>query len=133
MRKSVYRGKDSETGDWIYGNYFYCRHSLSHFILTNLFFDADVSDLTLVEWHEVEGGTVGQSIGHKDLTGRDLYEDDIVEDIKGRRMMVVWNDDGWQFKAMAKTNFIYAPIRLWFSSTRPAPTLIGNAWDNPEM
>ena len=83
--------------------------------------------------YDVVPKTVGQHIGYSDLNDVDIYDGDILRDEYDRTLLVVWRNGGFCFKALMKTNFIYAnDIDEWFYSGCKFPAIIGNIYDGGE-
>ena len=90
-----FRGKDIETGKWVYG--FYVRledtfrkpiegkERITNRIYTG-FADSCVAQTTGYEysgdWYEVAPDSIGQFTGMKDIKGREIFEGDIINYIR---------------------------------------------------
>ena len=90
---------------------------------------------------------VEEWIGRKDVTGNEIFENDIVLDSFHRIMLVEYSDhfSRFQFKFLrwsdekenkeAQNNFITADLFSWFIDIgkRELPKIIGSATSNPEL
>lgn len=72
--------------------------------------------------------------GLLDKNGKEIYEGDILTDCYKRILEVVWRNNGFQFKSLCQTNFLYAEMNHWFSfDFADKPEVIGNIYENPEL
>lgn len=65
-----FRAKRIDTGEWVYG--FYMSIAGTHKILS-----ANADSASGATYYDVDASTVGQYTGLSDITGREIYEDDI--------------------------------------------------------
>lgn len=126
MRTIKFRGKNIETGEWVYGFYTqggYIREDgttkVRHIIHSDILYD-------------VEENTIGQYTGLQDKNGVEIYEGDILAKRNERdKYVIVWNEYYSQFQGMWRKNpltavNIYSMISLGYK-------VIGNIYDNPEL
>jgi len=121
MREIKFRGKTNQ-GNWIYGDLI---HSLNNKVYIR---NKDIFDEVLPE-------TVGQFIGIKDVEGKEIYEEDIVQktsieyDYKGNEHKTEWLG----VVKYITPKFIYKGVdSFYLAGTRPFK-VIGNIYDNPEL
>lgn len=130
MRKIKFRGKRTDTGEWVYGNLL--QDSGLCFIVKN------IEELREKPFNEclVNPDTVGQYTGRNDRNGKDVYEGDIAlmdysafnTGKDGQTYAVVrWIDDRAAFMWDAGLNY-YADMR-----NADNVGICGNIHDNPEL
>lgn len=123
MRQIKFRGKDIETGEWIYGHFF---QRLGHYpaIVEPRPRDGKVMYYEIA----VEDNTVGQFTGLYDKNGQEIYEGDIVtfdNHLQGISQ-VVYDYAGF----MVESQNYSTAIR--YSMTNHI-VVVGNIHDNPEL
>lgn len=123
MRTIKFRGKDIETGEWIYGHFF---QRLGHYpaIVEPRPRDGKVMYYEIA----VEDTTVGQFTGLLDKNGKEIYEGDIVtfdNHLQGISQIVY---DYAGFDADSK-NYRTALRPMLNNHMR----VVGNIHDNPEL
>lgn len=90
-------------------------------------------DVTYSGW-DTYTTDIMQYIGYADINKVDIYEDDILKDLFNRILLVERRRGGFCFKAITKTNFVWArEIDQWFEYDSPRPLIIGNVHDNPDL
>jgi uncharacterized phage protein (TIGR01671 family) len=144
MREIKFRGKRTDTGQWVYGDYFkapltdensglppeagwfFLCGEIRHCISQNgVAFTVDPS-------------TVGQYTGLKDKTEQEIYEGDIMDMSFYGVVIIVWNEEicSFQFayEGMAKGTAIGGRItNTLFDHEALKFKVIGNIHDNPEL
>ncbi len=78
--------------------------------------------------------TLGVYSTYNDVDDIEIYEGDIVEDNYGRSLEIVWYKGRLQFKALTKTNFIYADMEEWFEEgIKLGVKIVGNIYGVEEL
>ena len=145
MREILFRGKHIATGAWEYGFYVHIpnmRGEDKHLIQT---LDED-GDMGLI--HSVNPATVGQCTGLTDKNGKRIFEGDILQ-FGGRRLMVWWNGEAFQWQAKTVAGYDYIPYEVsdtdWTNVDlgviyseipilgKMTTEVIGNIHDHPEL
>lgn len=132
MRTIKFRGKDIETGEWIYGHFF---QRLGHYpaIVEPRPRDGKVMYYEIA----VEDTTVGQFTGLLDKNDNEIYEGDIIgchnPDIKH---LIFYNEKQGRFMAALNgdiDNVFVGVCGLDDSRWNASKEVIGNIHDNPEL
>lgn len=128
MREILFRGKRSDTGDWVQGFYIQKPNPFSE--------DGKPIRHCIIDLppfgYDVDPETVGQFTGLCDKNGNRIFEGDVVvietdciPSFMLNRYVFVWDDDQTAYKLL-KDNTIYdLPMGRM--------EIIGNIYDNPEL
>mgnify|MGYP005970822713 FL=1 len=122
-RETLFRGKQLNNGEWVYGSYWYSHRSntYQHFV----FDDGNV-------WVGVEPDTVGQFTGLTDKNGVKIFDGDVIEYTDGCNDWlgaVKYASDDAQFVA----RFIGGDVESFDNLYIGDCEVIGNIYDNPEL
>ena len=128
MREIKFRGKDRNTGEWFYGNY-YDKDTKGNTHICNQYKGSLV----------IAPETVGQFTGLYDKNGKEIYDGDICRMETGRcshfvYMSVEWNMESAAFGFRLKGETYIGcseAFRRWIAEGRVE--VIGNIHDNPEL
>lgn len=134
MREILFRGKDCETREWLTG-YFVQQKNFIGGIHSCIF--QNFSEENRWEMKRVRLETVGQYTGHKDDTGKRIFEGDIVNFTDGTS-----TESGfWETCCCGKVGYDEEEACFYVSNRLSAESwevldechIIGNIFDNPEL
>lgn len=137
MRTIKFRGKDIETGEWMYGFLQIFSKKFNSRLC--------VCSTSVTSWkdaliYQVLEKTVGQFTGLYDKNGKEIYEGDILvwgeNGCKSQPMVVMFKHgsfgytyiEDWFHSFAGNTNFTFNPL-----NTDVRFEIIGNIHDNPEL
>ena len=135
MREILFRGKQTDNGEWIEGAYspfhlnFGEREEKPHIIIISD--DEDIDGL----WCEVIPETVGQYTGLTDKNGKRIFEGDIVHCVSklDSADMVIIFECGQFRMILAEKYHEYQTNVGYYDINCFAKEVIGNIHDNPEL
>lgn len=126
MREIKFRGKDLETGEWVYGSLFQSLEQYPAIAKPKPTADGKLFYCLTV----VDADTVGQYTGLKDRNGKDVWEGDLLRTPEGDIMVAEWRDAQIITRCVRPHNPRYINS-LTFAY--PISVVIGNIHDNPEL
>lgn len=125
MREILFRGRQADTGKWVYGYFF---EDIGAFI-------KERSSSVTTDTHLVEKASVGQYTGLKDRSGQKIFEGDILslpeEEYANIKLLVEFRDCGWKLRWHGDKNFNHE-LAAW-DGKRLNFKVVGNIHDNPEL
>lgn len=133
MRTIKFRGKEINTGEWVYG--FYTQGS---------FIDPNTGTETIRHiidngmLHDVVPETIGQFTGLKDKNGKEIYEGDVLKSRSIIHVVEYKEDEGafvGRFNRSARVTMLqpnYVPLLQWWIN-KYKKEVVGNIHDNPEL
>lgn len=125
IRKIVFRGKRTDTGEWVYGSLLQWKDGDA-----TICANESENNNVLIK-HDVNSDTVGQYTGKKDRNEKEIYEGDIIGGSNGSingyewpfKLLIKWNDERCEFNT---------PAWGYMDSTHYY-NVIGNIHDNPGL
>ena len=130
MREILFRGKRTDNGKWIYGNYCY-----AELIDKSGYEDLIIEQPADGETRRVIPKTVGQYTGLKDKNGKRIFEGDIVyckSRLDNANMVVIF--ECGQFRMVLSENYrSYQTNSGFYDINCFDKEVIGNIYDNPEL
>lgn len=127
MRKIMFRGKSVRTDNWFFGDLVW--YSGDEIPEIQGFDEQD-------QWQsiEVESETIGQYTGLKDRSGKEIYEDDVVNWAKDCKNYVVTFRDGMFYANVEHCNEgVYGGYPLWILCAESQCEIVGNIFDNKDL
>lgn len=127
MREILFRGKDRQTGKWVFGLPFYGNNGVIDGI--------EGKDDKL---YTIDPETLGEYTGLTDKNGNKVFEGDIIryEDVflgELANTCVRWGGGDGSYPAFDLTDHIYECNGLQVVCTENWGEVIGNCYDNPEI
>lgn len=120
MRGILFRGKNADNGEWVYG-YYWANELGNHFIRVT---EEDYN--YVLEDYEILSETVGEYTGLTDKNGKKIFEGDIIRSNSERGYIEYYPND-CAFDVVDDHGF------YWLISEMSNIEVIGNIHDNPEL
>lgn len=123
-REILFRGKDIETGEWLYGNFVKTPNHVY------------ISTCGEASPKKVEPETVGQYTGLTDMNGTKIFEDDIIQSYHHREPMgvavIYWQGSSFWCDLLSGSQFDGCDtLDEW--DCECGIEIIGNIFDNKDM
>lgn len=141
-REIKFRGKETETGKWVYGGLFKEPAPPQCFekTLEDKYWIVYPNPKYMPDWNlpyemvrtDVDKETIGQYTGLKDRNMKEIYEEDIVQ-IDMDRAYVKWNDKYGYFQLIPISDYYFDSDVIGQALEYADIEVIGNIYDNPEL
>ena len=128
MREILFRGKQMDNGDWVYGYYVH----IGPVSCQRAYIIPEYASALYV--NEVDPSTVGQYTGLKDKNGKRIFEGDVAKVLQGKDKDIAYvGFENGAFMLYPKTGNIYERTlwEYWYNDWDV--DVIGNITDNPEL
>ena len=151
MREIKFRGKEIESGKWVYGGLFKEPAPPQCFekTLKDKYWIVYPDPRYMPDWNlpykmvrtDVEKDTIGQYTGLKDKNGKEIYDGDIIH-INNNLLdefnyLIVWNEEYLRYYLFSidkkSINRLGGILEAHLGSMKDKIEIIGNKWDNPEL
>ena len=130
MREIKFRGKEENSGEWVYGfyeqgsfvNIVTGKDTVRHIIQSDFLYD-------------IAPDTLGQFSGLHDKNGKEIFEGDVVQWSKDNRKYVVKFRSGMFYASVEELNErIHGGFPLFVLCDEDQPcAIVGNIYDNPNI
>ena len=142
MREYKFRGKEIDTGKWVYGGLFKEPAPPQCFekTLEDKYWIVYPNPRYMPDWNlpyqmlrtDVNKETVGQFTGLHDKNGKEIYEGDILQmDIE--RAWVMWNEKYGYFELVPIGDYYFDSPVIGQAIEYTDATVIGNIYENKEL
>ena len=126
MREIKFRGKDLNTGEWVYGDLEIHRKDPRR-LIHSYNDDGDYN-----RQYDVDEETIGQFTGLQDKNGKDIYEGDIICFVDGlKRVNGEWIDNKHIY-VVEYSGAAFSGV-AGLSEVMDAVEVIGNIYDDPDL
>lgn len=139
MKEILYRAKDIDSGEWVYGNFVETDEEYSneptYAIIEKVCLHRYGGEYVDSGWHKVDVETRCEFTGLYDRLSHKIFDGDIIEDIyEHKKFIVAWDDMNACFALTIKngghTHYEYRDYEM---DDTHEMEVIGNIYDNPEL
>lgn len=139
QREILFRAKREMDGEWCYGNLCQFCYPSGEALKIELSIQevADQNDDSIGFYHhEIRIETIGQYTGKRDLSGKRIFEGDILKDVELEHFYhVIWNNygfklDNWDIRNSPEYRDYGIADEM---SDFDVMLIVGNIYDNPEL
>ena len=129
MREILFRGKDADNGEWVYGYYAHFKnmHDVKADIIYTGYADMYMGSI-LPECYDVNPKTIGQYTGLTDKNGTRIFEGDICWFYGGDYYSGLWEQN-----AIVAITDMTDDEQTHYLNNAEYCEVIGNIFDNPEL
>lgn len=130
MREILFRGKRTDTKEWVEGFYVHFVDSWKNCETHRIYLKSAETDCGdyYPDWYEVDPETVGQFTGLTDKNGKKIFEGDIIKRTF-EHIGTQYAEIGWAEKY---ASFKICPYKDWQYTDIKDCEKVGNIYDNPE-
>ena len=142
MREYKFRGKEIDTGKWVYGGLFKEPAPPQCFekTLEDKYWIVYPNPRYMPDWNlpfdmvrtDVDKNTIGQYTGLHDKNGREIYEGDILQ-IDIEKAWVMWNERYGYFELVPIGDYYFDSDVIGQALEYTKPEVIGNIYENKEL
>lgn len=142
MREYKFRGKEIDTGKWVYGGLFKEPAPPQCFekTLEDKYWIVYPDPRYMPDWNlpfdmvrtDVDKNTIGQYTGLHDKNGREIYEGDILQ-IDIEKAWVMWNERYGYFELVPIGDYYFDSDVIGQALEYTKPEVIGNIYENKEL
>lgn len=136
MKEVIFRGKDLNSGVWVYGNFYCDKEQTDNGAPEHYYREYDIQVPYIYDGKKhylIDINTIGQFIGRKDKNSLKIFDGDIIgeNEIFNANYKVIYNENSCKFSG-EKINDRDCNT-LDFPQLSDCGEVIGNIYENPEL